>query len=249
MKAKSFIAILLLMAASAQTASAQKVIIYHSNAPATELKASAIDSIVFVPEASMPSYLSCPDNHHPHAIDLGLPSGTKWCCCNVGATAPESFGGYYAWGETSTKEVYERNSYAHFQTENGTKYIDIGTDIAGTSYDVAHVLMGAPWRMPSVDMVKELVENCTYQWTKLNDVDGILVTGSNGGEIFLPAASGIWGTNINNLGKAGGYWTSVDYRDYAEYACCLSFNAKPNIWSWESHTSRYAGYTVRAVRP
>lgn len=44
--------------------------------------------------------LTCPDNNHPHAIDLGLPSGTKWCCCNVGASTPEGYGGYYAWGET-----------------------------------------------------------------------------------------------------------------------------------------------------
>ena len=39
----------------------------------------------------------CPDSHHPHAIDLGLPSGTKWACCNVGARTSEAAGRYYAW--------------------------------------------------------------------------------------------------------------------------------------------------------
>ena len=44
---------------------------------------AAIDSVSFAI-----SYFSCPDSHHPHAIDLGLPSGTKWACCNVGSTTP-----------------------------------------------------------------------------------------------------------------------------------------------------------------
>ena len=54
---------------------------------------------------------SCPDGHHPHAIDLGLPSGTKWACCNVGAEKPEDDGGYYAWGETGEKEEYTWVTY------------------------------------------------------------------------------------------------------------------------------------------
>ena len=54
---------------------------------------------------------SCPDANHPHAIDLGLPSGTKWACCNVGASAPEQYGGYYAWGETHEKSVYNWDTY------------------------------------------------------------------------------------------------------------------------------------------
>lgn len=42
---------------------------------------------------------TCPDDHHPHMIDLGLPSGTKWACCNAGASKPEDYGGYYEWGQ------------------------------------------------------------------------------------------------------------------------------------------------------
>ena len=60
------------------------------------------------------SYLSCPDNHHPHLINLGLPSGTLWACCNVGATTPEGSGGYYAWGETEEKsEGYDWKNYIY----------------------------------------------------------------------------------------------------------------------------------------
>ena len=57
----------------------------------------------------------CPDGNHPHMIDLGLPSGTKWCCCNVDANAPEEYGGYYAWGETKdgNKNEYSIKTYEH----------------------------------------------------------------------------------------------------------------------------------------
>ncbi len=54
------------------------------------------DSKTPIPESLTTAHSSCPDGNHPHAIDLGLPSGTKWACCNVGASAPEAYGGYYA---------------------------------------------------------------------------------------------------------------------------------------------------------
>ena len=94
------------------------------------------------------SYITCPDNHHPHLIDLGLPSGTKWACCNVGADTPEAYGGYYAWGETEEKSTYSWSNYIHCNGSRETVH-DIGSDIAGTEYDVAHVKWGGSWVMPS----------------------------------------------------------------------------------------------------
>lgn len=88
---------------------------------------------------------SCPDDNHPHMIDLGLPSGTKWACCNVGATKPEEYGGYYTWGETEEKSVYDWSTCKYWTDSNGDGYADdyeftnLGSDIAGTGYDVAHV--------------------------------------------------------------------------------------------------------------
>ncbi len=89
---------------------------------------------------------TCPDGNHPHMIDLGLPSGTKWACCNVGASKPEDYGNYYAWGETQPKSVYDEDTYAYYQ--NGS-YVNIGSDIAGTGYDAATANWGAPWRRDS----------------------------------------------------------------------------------------------------
>lgn len=83
----------------------------------------------------------CPDENHPHMIDLGLPSGTKWACCNVGASNPEDYGNYYAWGETQPKSVYNSVTYLYCtgQDIDGDGWIDknlsfvnIGSDIAGT---------------------------------------------------------------------------------------------------------------------
>ncbi|MBQ6064081.1 MAG: hypothetical protein IJK87_10720, partial [Prevotella sp.] len=117
------------------------------------------------------SLTSCPDANHPHMIDLGLPSGTKWACCNVGATAPEQYGGYYAWGEVNEKSYYDWSTYIHCDGH----YYDchnLGSDIAGTQYDVAHVKWGGSWVMPSHAQQVELLNYCTSTWTTENGVYG-----------------------------------------------------------------------------
>ena len=179
----------------------------------------------------------CPDDHHPHAIDLGLPSGTKWCCCNVGASSPEGYGGYYAWGETNEKNVYWLDTYAYY---DNTGYIDIGSDIAGTCYDAATVNMGAPWRMPSHDQQMELIEKCSKKWTTQNGINGILVTGPNGSQIFLPAAGDRWFDGLDNAGSHGYYWSSNDG------PCNLNFDSSCVAIGY---FNRIDGQSIRAVRP
>ena len=201
-------------------------------------------------------FLTCPDDHHPHAIDLGLPSGTKWCCCNVGASTPEGYGGYYAWGETSEKSYYGPSTYKYavlddsngYWYDNGLYYraTNIGSDIAGTSYDVARVRMGAPWRMPSVEQMKELINNCSRQWTQQNGVNGILVTGRNGGQVFLPAAGGRRHDELYYAGSYGYYWSSSLDPDFDYCACCLYFDS--GYWLWDVYYRDY-GRSVRAVCP
>ena len=198
-----------------------------------------------VPSTDFPELLTCPDENHPHAIDLGLPSGTKWCCCNVGASKPEEYGGYYAWGETNEKSVYNWDTYAYGSGWDNCQYI--GSDIAGTSYDVAHVRMGAPWRMPSHAQQMELMNNCSRQWTQQNGVNGILVTGPSGGQVFLPAAGAPWYDELLNAGSYGFYWSSSLY-PYDDYygAYYLDFNS--GRWLWYYSYYRYSGLSVRAVR-
>ncbi len=163
---------------------------------------------------SSPSFLACPDDHHPHLIDLGLPSGTKWACCNVDTDHPENhsptnYGGYYAWGETETKTTYERSNYIHYDASQET-YHDLGSDIAGTEYDVAHVKWGGSWVMPSKEQQIELMDNCTYEWTTVDGVNGDKFTSNiNGSSIFLPASGEYLLDDLVRPGITGDYWSST----------------------------------------
>ena len=156
------------------------------------------------------SHLTCPDNHHPHLIDLGLPSGTLWSCCNVDTEHPENqsptnYGGYYAWGEIETKSTYSVTNYRYYSDD----YQNIGNDIAYTKYDVAHEKWMGDWRLPSKNHRDELISNCKYEWTKINGVKGGKFTGSNGGSIFLPATGCRVDETIKDDGILGYYWTST----------------------------------------
>ena len=179
-------------------------------------------------------------------VDLGLPSGTLWATCNIGASKPEEYGGYYAWGETEEKDYYDDSTYKYYNSET-RKYIHIGNDIAGTEYDVAHVKWGGSWRMPSIDQIIELIHNCTRTWTQQNGVSGTLVTGPNGRTIFLPATGCFIKDGLDYEGSYGFYWSSslMEYpRVY--FAHFLYFDL--DRWGWDNITfGREQGKTVRAV--
>ena len=216
------------------------------------------ECLVEVTEAS-PAFLTCPDDNHPHAIDLGLPSGTKWCCCNVGADMPESVGGYYAWGETSEKSRYDDVSYIFLngqdtdgdgRIDQDGSYIDIGLDdIAGTNYDVAHVRMGESWCMPSKEQQDELRDNCSIRGVQQNGVNGILVTGPNGGRIFMPSTGYYWKDHFYDDGGYGGYWSSSRIHTELINVFSLVFNTKDGygFWDWDASRCSY-GRPVRPVR-
>ena len=168
-------------------------------------------------------------------VDLGL--SVKWAACNVGAEIPEEYGDYFAWGEISPK-----NSYYE---DNCSTYGVAMSDISGNpQYDAATANWGGAWRMPTRSEIVELIENCTWEWTTLNGVDGQRVTGPNGNSIFLPAAGYRYGTSSSLVGSYGYYWSSTplggdDYRAYP-----LLFNSDSYDWSW---IRRYSGKSVRPV--
>lgn len=214
-----------------------------------EFNVSSIRKVTFRSSQEIPGdstvSLSCPDEHHPHPIDLGLPSGTKWACCNVDASLPEEYGGYYAWGETEEKLSYDWESYRHF--DSSTEHcVYIGDDIAGTIYDVATVKWGDSWRLPSSEMVQELLDNCTSEWTSLNDVNGYLFTGSNGATVFFPAAGGCLYDEFLMDGRDGYYWASTLDPENGDQAYHLSFRS-PFVQL--QYAIRFLGLSVRAVCP
>ncbi len=165
-------------------------------------------------------------------VDLGLPSGLLWATCNVGASKPEDYGNYYAWGETKTKKTYNWSTYklCGGNWDNLTKYntnpgfgnvddktvLDYIDDAARASWDDA-------WRMPTEAEMQELKDNCTWEWTTQNDVNGYCVTGTNGSCIFLPAAGYYQEGSLHNVGSYGYYWSSSLNTGYPSRAYYLYF--------------------------
>ena len=206
---------------------------------------SSLGNIIYSSSNDDNTYLSCPDDNHPHMIDLGLPSGTKWACCNVGASSPKDYGGYYAWGEINEKTEYNWNTYIHTEGSKKTCY-NLGSDIAGTKYDVAHVKWGGGWHMPTLTQIQELIDNTTSEWTSKNGIVGSMFTGSNGSTIFLPAA-GRRGSEPDLTGSLGYYWSSTP-REYGKcYAYDLYFHLYGARWNYDDY--RYYGLSVRPVAP
>ena len=189
-------------------------------------------------------------------VDLGLPSGTKWATCNVGATNPEDYGNYFAWGETTTKEIYNWSTYIYCNGSSSTltkycsnsSYGDNGfTDALTTleaSDDAATANWGSAWRMPTRSEFNELKNNCTKTWTTQNGVNGRLFTGPNGNSIFLPAAGYRDGSVLYGAGSRGYYWSSSLYTPYP-------YSVWPLLISSDGldvgHYSRLYGFSVRAV--
>ncbi|MBR7012158.1 MAG: hypothetical protein IKI10_04630 [Muribaculaceae bacterium] len=199
---------------------------------------------------------SWPDDNHEY-VDLGLPSGTLWATCNVGASCPEEYGDYFAWGETVPKEEYTYENYKWWVfDENGYRYIskyNTRSDFGPVDNkielepedDAACVNWGTSWRMPSLDQVVELVNLCTWQWTERNGVKGHLLTGPNGNTMFLPAAGYRDGSSLEYVGTYGNNWSRALYSYLPDRVYCLYFDSQ----YWDSEDlGRYYGHVVRAVK-
>jgi hypothetical protein len=198
-------------------------------------------------------------NGHEY-VDLGLPSGTKWATCNVGASKPEEYGDYFAWGETRTKTTYDWRTYRYCNGDYDklTKYCsksDFGsngfTDNLTTlqpSDDAAIASWGVGWRMPTREELDELITNCTVTSTAQNGINGLLFTSNiNGNSIFLPAAGYRYGYGLNESGSRGYYWSSslgasgaTSELSYPFGACFLGNYSM-------CHDNRSCGRSVRPV--
>ncbi len=238
--------------------------------------------------AMLVSFVACDQSHEPNqedtnntpssnapkeGVDLGLPSGMLWAPYNLGATAPEEYGNYYAWGEIETHETnyywwWNNYKWCEYIDGNGTepdkihltKYFVESTEDSGWNLtgvvdnkttldledDAAYVAWGKDWRIPTAAQQKELLDNCTWEWTTLNKVNGCKVTGPNGNSIFLPALgiAAIEGPgNIMGLGVQGGYNSSSIYEGHADEIYMLLVFEEPFMYT----NSRCYGYGIRPV--
>jgi hypothetical protein len=200
-------------------------------------------------------YYKANEEKMPQVIDLGLPSGTKWASCNVGAFHPWEYGGYYAWGETEEKNVYNDVTYQYFEGENVDgdgnyeKLVEcevLSENISGTEYDVAHVKLGDGWQMPTREQFMELLNKCHREWTELHAVKGLKFIGPNGNSIFLPAGGCRENSNLKCLGDYGYYWSSMLPKRERFNAHNLVFCA--DYAFWYGFVGRNIGHSVRPVK-
>ena len=249
MKSRSLFVVLLLMV-GLQTAFAQNFKVYLSSKQVVEYSIEQVDSIVFVEGTA-----DIPDAHE--YVDLGLPSGTLWATCNVGANSPEEYGDYFAWGETEPKNYYDWSTYKYCK---GSKYtmtkycidsfsgtVDNKTELE-PSDDAATANWGSGWQMPSYEQFNELINSSytTTTWTTLNGKDGRKISSkSNGNSIFLPAVGYRNGTSLSSAGGSGFYWSRSLSTSSGYNACYLYFHPS-NVSMYSS--SRFAGQSVRPVR-
>ncbi|MGM9746479.1 MAG: AarF/UbiB family protein [Paludibacteraceae bacterium] len=194
--------------------------------------------------------------HNGHTwVDLGLPSGLKWATCNVGATTPEGYGNYYAWGETTPKDYYDWSTYKYGSDyDELTKYCtdsDYGKDgfadyktVLDPEDDAARANWGGSWRMPTDAEWQELIDKCTWTWTTLNGKNGYEVKGTNGNSIFLPAAGYRNDDDLGSAGNRGDYWSGSLDAGYPGYAWFVRFSSG---YVGRGSGDRCYGHSVRPV--
>ena len=204
-----------------------------------------------------------PDPVEGDWVDLGLPSGTLWATCNIGANSPEEYGDYFAWGETEPKDYYDWSTYKWYRNDYDRSYPGLTKYCTNSDYgynflfadgkteldpedDAAYVNWGPQWRMPTEEQQDELLNNCNWQWLQLNGVEGYFVTGPNGNTMFLPAAGYRVYESLSCVG-IGNYWSRTLYSREPYWAChlCLPFESGE---VYNGHFYRPYGFTVRAVR-
>ena len=235
-----------------------------------EIKTTRPQTISRSSVLTMPAFtFICADQVTEDAVDLGLPSHLKWAACNLGANSPVEYGDYYAWGDKDTyytsqnpltwrdgKDGYNWQSYKFFLHEvfdviefskyntNSSHGVVDNKAVLEMSDDAAYAKLGGNWHVPTDAEWTELRSNCSWIWTKLNDVSGLLVAGPNGSSLFLPAA-GFWKYGAqSDAGSAGNYWSSSLYTDNSDSAWSMCFRSG-NITKGSS--LRYLGFSVRPV--
>ena len=201
----------------------------------TVLLVCAVSVSVSAQDVKQDGQHSCIDDKHPHLIDLGLPSGTKWAEEKSSYT-PKSY--QYCTGVDTDGDGWYDEGVQYVEEDQ-----DFGDVISGT-HDVALVKWGKSWQIPTLQQFRELLDNCSSEWTSVNDVEGRRFTGPNGASIFLPAAGNRNGASRVLVGSSGNYWSSTWGTSEASRASELIFDSS----YMNTHTAyRYNGRSVRPV--
>ena len=212
----------------------------NSRTATITITAGDLSSTVEVTQATETSYDATGSLNGYEYVDLGL--SVMWATCNIGADSPEEYGNYYAWGETETKSSYRSSN----SITSGVEMDDFSGD---AEYDAATANWGSTWRMPTKSELEELLENCTWTWTTVDNVYGYKVTGTNGNSIFLPAAGKYYHSSQYDVNSEGYYWSSSPLSaTTTSYACNLNFGSS-DIHVDDGTVNSSFRYYGRSVRP
>lgn len=267
MKTKAIMAAMLI-ACSVSVANAQSMKVILFDGSIVDYKISEVARVEFVEAEKKEDNPVIDDGRYANGheyVDLGLPSGTLWATCNIGANSPEEYGCYYSWGEIEERDDYGEQKYKYFvsseddKTDTGIlKYVpdskpEYGhhdfTDnktVLESEDDAAYVIWGGDWRIPTQAEMIELCVNCTWSLTEVKGKKGYKVTGESGKYIFIPAAGCRYDSSLSGANVWGCYWTSsLDERmpDYA-WSLCFDFG----LCTPDKFTIRFTGLPVRPVR-
>lgn len=212
----------------------------------------------------------CANDKHPHFIDLGLPSGTLWCCCNVGATGPLQTGDLFAWCMTDVKTRFGDQNYPFYKYD-GSRYFEGGVfyypertkytvpvqNLQGTKYDAAKVHMGSNYVTPNYEQVKELVDSTRAQDIVYKGVRCTVVVGPNDNAILLPHC-GLGDCDGRLRVKYGVYMVSESNVPAGTYTYEALGGKRPRIYTFSTSSRNHLkmsdlefpsnGFGVRPVR-
>ena len=224
----------------------QDVDTLHLLLPSALVKRDTVINYVYIHDTIYMD-VDCGDAMKGHEfVDLGL--SVFWATCNVGASKPEEYGDYFAWGEVEPKTKYTCGNYKWGCDYDMTKY---ETEPASVSLlpedDAAVVNWGGAWRMPDMGELYELQNRCTWKSTTQNGVKGYQVIGPNGNSIFLPAAGYRDGMSLLEAGNNGHYWSR--YREDNFFDDAEELSIVSGMFHYWVRRDRYYGYSVRPVCP
>lgn len=188
-------------------------------------------------------------------VDLGLPSGTLWATCNVGASKPSDYGMYFQWGDIigySKEQVGKDKQFSEScykwsingSHSNFNKYIDLCSTL-DLEDDAAHINMKGDWHMPTPNQIQELIDYTKSVLTIQDDVMGMKFASKNGKSIFIPMAGEAWEGKVDDIGIYGYIWASAVSPIRNFYAQYLYFD----VWEPKLYfgSNRCIGYPIRGV--
>ena len=184
---------------------------------------------------------NCANNNGYDYVDLGLPSGTLWATCNVGASKPSDYGLYFQWGDTQgytedqigtgkEQKKFFWTDYKFNPSGDGakfTKYLATNESLF-LEDDAAHVNMGGDWHMPTPTQIQELLDSTTSERTTYEGVNGMAFSSKKDSSksIFIPAAGNAWNGLIDDIGNYGYIWSSMSDAYFDDYGKALYFISK-----------------------